>query len=148
MATRAGLTAEEVAERIATGRVNTTDLKGGRSITQILRANVLTRFNAILGSLLVVIVFVGPFQDGLFGVVLAVNTVIGVAQELTSEADARSSGGAHGSDRPRDTGRTLGRTAGRSTWCWTMCSSFGPATRSSWTAWSLPPMGSRSMSRS
>jgi len=51
-------------------------------MTRILRANALTRFNAILGSLLVVIVFVGPLRDRLFGVVLAVNTIIGVAQEL------------------------------------------------------------------
>jgi len=85
VATRAGLTAEEVMERIATGRVNATDLKGSRSMAQILRTNVLTRFNAILGSLLVVVVFVGPVQDGLFGVVLAVNTIIGVAQELRAK---------------------------------------------------------------
>ena len=80
-----GLTNEEVADRVATGRVNSSDPTGGRSISQILRANVLTRFNAILGSLLVVVVFVGPLQDGLFGVVLAVNTVIGVAQELRAK---------------------------------------------------------------
>jgi magnesium-transporting ATPase (P-type) len=85
VATPAGLTADEVMERIATGRVNATEREGGRSITQILRANVLTRFNAILGSLLVVVVFVGPLQDGLFGVVLAVNTIIGVAQELRAK---------------------------------------------------------------
>ena len=80
-----GLTSEEVAERIVSGRVNTSDPAGGRSLTQILRANVLTRFNAILGSLLVVVVFVGPLQDGLFGVVLAVNTAIGVAQEVRAK---------------------------------------------------------------
>ena len=42
----------------------------------------LTRFNAILGVLFVLVVIVGPPQDALFGVVLAVNTGIGVAQEL------------------------------------------------------------------
>ena len=31
------------------------------------------------------VVFVGPLQDGLFGVVLVVNTVIGVAQELRAK---------------------------------------------------------------
>ncbi len=80
-----GLTSDQVAERVAAGEVNASGGQGGRSLTQILRANVLTRFNAILGSLLVVVIFVGPFQDGLFGVVLAVNTVIGVAQELRAK---------------------------------------------------------------
>jgi cation-transporting ATPase E len=34
---------------------------------------------------MIVVVIVGPLQDGLFGVVLAVNTVIGVAQELRAK---------------------------------------------------------------
>jgi len=80
-----GLTGQEVAARIAAGQVNESDRRGGRSFSQVLRANVLTRFNAILGSLLVVVIFVGPPQDGLFGVVLVVNTVIGTAQELRAK---------------------------------------------------------------
>ena len=52
---------------------------------RILRANVLTRFNAILGTLLVVVVAVGPPQDALFGIVLVVNTGFGVAQELRAK---------------------------------------------------------------
>jgi cation-transporting ATPase E len=77
-----GLTAAEVAERAASGRINVVSTSAGRTIGQILRTNVLTRFNAILGSLFVVVLFVGPLQDGLFGIVLAVNTLVGVAQEL------------------------------------------------------------------
>ena len=45
----------------------------------------LTRFNAILGSLFVVVMMVGPPQDALFGVVLVVNTGIGVFQELRAK---------------------------------------------------------------
>ena len=45
----------------------------------------LTRFNAILGVLFVLVMIVGPPQDALFGVVLAVNTGIGVAQELRAK---------------------------------------------------------------
>lgn len=44
-----------------------------------------TRFNAILGALVVLVMIVGPLQDALFGVVLVVlvvNTGIRVAQEL------------------------------------------------------------------
>ncbi len=48
----------------------------------MVRANLFTRFNAILGALLVVIALVGPPQDALFVVVPALNTVIGIAQEL------------------------------------------------------------------
>jgi cation-transporting ATPase E len=53
-----------------------------RGIADILRANVFTRFNAILAGLLLVVAAVGPPQDGLFAVVPAVNTAIGVLQEL------------------------------------------------------------------
>ena len=81
----AGLREHEVAQRITAGQINVSDRHGGRSLTQILRANVFTRFNAILGSLLVVVIFVGPLQDGLFGVVLVVNSVIGVGQELRAK---------------------------------------------------------------
>ncbi|MGH9259197.1 MAG: HAD-IC family P-type ATPase, partial [Acidimicrobiales bacterium] len=52
-----------------------------RSLWAIVRANVFTRFNAILGTLLVVILTVGPIQDALFGVVLVTNTGIGIYQE-------------------------------------------------------------------
>lgn len=54
-------------------------------MAQILRANVLTRFNAILGALFVIVMVVGPPQDGLFGVVLVVNTLIGVLQEIRAK---------------------------------------------------------------
>jgi cation-transporting ATPase E len=53
-----------------------------RGIADIVRANVFTRFNAILAGLLLVVAAVGPPQDGLFAVVPAVNTAIGVLQEL------------------------------------------------------------------
>jgi cation-transporting ATPase E len=77
-----GLTAADVRQRVAAGQVNTPPAAPGRTIGQILRANVLTRFNAILGALFVLVMIVGPPQDTLFGVVLVVNTAIGTAQEL------------------------------------------------------------------
>jgi cation-transporting P-type ATPase E len=80
-----GLSHAEVRDRVRAGQVNTPPPAPGRTIGQILRANVLTRFNAILGALFVVVVIVGPLQDALFGVVLAVNTGIGVAQELRAK---------------------------------------------------------------
>ena len=46
-----------------------------------MRANLFTRFNAILGVLLLVILVVGPIQDALFGFVVIANTTIGIVQE-------------------------------------------------------------------
>lgn len=76
-----GLTDAEVATRVADGRVNRAPDGTSRSLWMIVRANVLTRFNAILGTLLVVILTVGPLQDALFGIVLVTNTGIGIYQE-------------------------------------------------------------------
>jgi cation-transporting ATPase E len=70
-----------VAERCADGRVNRAPAGTSRSLWEIVRANVFTRFNAILGGLLVVILTVGPLQDALFGIVLVTNTAIGIYQE-------------------------------------------------------------------
>jgi cation-transporting ATPase E len=76
-----GLSDDEVARRIAQGRVNRAAGGTSRSLWAIVRANVMTRFNAILGGLLVVILTVGPIQDALFGIVLVTNTAIGIYQE-------------------------------------------------------------------
>jgi cation-transporting ATPase E len=46
---------------------------------------VCTRFNAILGTLFVVVLIVGPLQDALFGPVLVINTGIGVYQEIRAK---------------------------------------------------------------
>ena len=63
-----GLTQEEVADRRARGLVNDVPVVHSRTVGQIVRANVLTRFNALLGSLLVVILIVLYFRpQGLFG---------------------------------------------------------------------------------
>jgi cation-transporting ATPase E len=80
-----GLTAADVASRRAEGLGNTVVVVTSRPISQILRTNVLTRFNAILAGLLLVIIVIGPFQDGLFGVVLIANTLIGIGQEIRAK---------------------------------------------------------------
>ncbi|MES5821715.1 cation-translocating P-type ATPase [Streptomyces sp. RG80] len=76
-----GLTAAEVAERIAGGQVNDVPVRSSRSMADIVRANVFTRFNAIIGVLWLVMLFVAPFQDSLFGYVIIANTGIGIIQE-------------------------------------------------------------------
>ncbi|MFH8568764.1 HAD-IC family P-type ATPase [Streptomyces sp. NPDC017993] len=80
-----GLTAAEVAERVARGEVNDVPVRSSRSTTEIIRSNVFTRFNAIIGVLFVIILIVGPIQDGLFGFVIVANTGIGIVQELRAK---------------------------------------------------------------
>ncbi|WP_460066965.1 cation-translocating P-type ATPase [Streptomyces sp. YKOK-I1] len=76
-----GLTAAEVAERVARGQVNDVPVRSSRSVGEIVRANVFTRFNAIIGVLWLIVLVVAPFQDGLFGFVILANTGIGIIQE-------------------------------------------------------------------
>jgi cation-transporting P-type ATPase E len=76
-----GLTAEEVAERVARGETNDAPDPRSRSLASIIRANTLTWFNALIGSLWVVMWFVAPFQDSLFGFVIVANSLIGIVQE-------------------------------------------------------------------
>jgi cation-transporting ATPase E len=80
-----GLTSSEVASRVAAGQVNHVDSRTSRSVVDILRANILTRFNAIITALLVVIVVVGDLRDGLFAIVMVVNAIIGIVQELRAK---------------------------------------------------------------
>ena len=80
-----GLTAAQVAERVANGQTNATDNRSSRSIWEIVKANVFTRFNAILGALFVLILITGSLPDGLFGLVLVVNSLIGIVQEYLAK---------------------------------------------------------------
>ncbi len=80
-----GLTVAEVQQRVDAGLVNRTAERPSRTLGGILRANIFTRFNALLGALLVVILVVGPIQDALFGLVLIANSAVGIVQELRAK---------------------------------------------------------------
>jgi cation-transporting P-type ATPase E len=80
-----GLTSSEVAERRSAGLTNEAGERTSRPVSEILRANILTRFNLILGVLLAVILIVGQPQDALFGIVLVANALIGIGQELRAK---------------------------------------------------------------
>ena len=80
-----GLTSAEVAERVRDGRVNDVPSNTSRTVAQIVRSNIFTRFNAILGAMLAIILVVGPAQDALFGFVLIANAAIGIVQELRAK---------------------------------------------------------------
>src|SRR5262245_31742296 len=80
-----GLSSAQVAERRSRGLANVGGEHTSRSVAEILRANILTRFNFILGVLLAVILVFGQPQDALFGIVLVTNALIGIAQELRAK---------------------------------------------------------------
>ena len=82
-----GLSGDQVAERVADGRVNALPDAPTRTVGEIIRANVLTPVNAIVGVLLVfVVVANGISPDMLFGGVIVTNSVIGIVQELRARA--------------------------------------------------------------
>ena len=80
-----GLSAADVASRVADGRTNAVPSGPTRTVTQIVRANILSRFNALLGAMFVLILFTGHLRDGLFGAVLVANATIGIYQELKAK---------------------------------------------------------------
>ena len=80
-----GLRDSEVAERRARGLGNDVPETHTRSVGAIVRSNLFTPFNALLGGLLAVILVVGPLQDALFGIVLVANTLTGIVQEYRAK---------------------------------------------------------------
>ena len=80
-----GLSAAQVAERVSSGQTNEYHERTSRTAVQILRANVFTVFNAILGVALAVILVLGRWGDGLFGVVLLLNTATGTVAEIRAK---------------------------------------------------------------
>ncbi|MGZ6896660.1 MAG: HAD-IC family P-type ATPase [Acidimicrobiia bacterium] len=80
-----GLGAAEVRERVERGEANDTTDRTSRTLTEIVRANVFTRFNAILGTMLALILVFGSPADGLFGIVIVINALIGIVQEVLAK---------------------------------------------------------------
>ena len=80
-----GLTSADVVARRQAGRANVARDVTSRTVGDILRENLLTRFNALLGAMLVVILILGPIQDAVFGLILVANALIGIAQELRAK---------------------------------------------------------------
>jgi cation-transporting P-type ATPase E len=81
----AGLKPVEVAQRVADGKVNNLPSRATRSAADIIRANVFTRINAILAVLFVFVLATGSVINGLFGLLIIVNSVIGMVQELRAK---------------------------------------------------------------
>lgn len=82
---QAGLNQVQVQERRSLGLVNIQDFASSRSILQILRSNVLTLFNAVVGASFILLLLLGEWKDALFGFAVVFNILIGIVQEYTSK---------------------------------------------------------------
>ena len=80
-----GLTAAEVAERVAQGKINAASTLKTKSISRIFYDNICTLFNLINVILFVALLLVGSFKNLLFIGVVFFNTVIGIVQEIRSK---------------------------------------------------------------
>ncbi|SDM79714.1 HAD-IC family P-type ATPase [Nonomuraea jiangxiensis] len=59
--------------------------RSSRSLSAILRANVFTLFNLVIGVLWALILIFGEWQDSMFGLVIVANALIGIVQELRAK---------------------------------------------------------------
>ena len=80
-----GLTSAEVAERVARGQVNSVPAAPTRTVSQIVRANVLTPINLITAILAALVIVAGSPKNALFAGVIVANSVIGIVQELRAK---------------------------------------------------------------
>lgn len=85
MTDRGGLTTAQVAERVARGETNAFSPATSRNLWTIVRTNVLTRFNAVVGGCFLALLLLGRWQDALFGGIAMGNTLVGFAQELRAK---------------------------------------------------------------
>ncbi len=80
-----GLSLEEVQSRVSLGQINSQDFGQSRSILTILRSNLFTLFNAVVGGSFLVLLILGYWKDALFGIAVITNVLIGVIQEYRSK---------------------------------------------------------------
>ncbi|WP_052068132.1 HAD-IC family P-type ATPase [Rhodococcoides fascians] len=80
-----GLTEAEVAQLRADGKSNDVPARASRSVKDIVRGNVFTRINAILGVLLIIVLSTGSIVDGMFGLLIIANSGIGIIQEIRAK---------------------------------------------------------------
>ncbi|MEV0151590.1 MULTISPECIES: HAD-IC family P-type ATPase [unclassified Nonomuraea] len=76
-----GLTAAQAAQ----AKRNIVPRRSSRSFGAIIRANVFTLFNFVIGVLWALILIFGQWQDSLFGLVIVANALIGIVQEVRAK---------------------------------------------------------------
>lgn len=82
-----GLTDTQVGERITAGLTNVAPDARSRSLGDIVKANTFTWFNGLIGTLWLIMIWVAPPQDALFGLVIVFNTGIGIIQEYRASRE-------------------------------------------------------------
>ncbi len=81
-----GLSAAEVAQRVADGQVNDAPDPRSRSLRSIFKENIFTSFNVVIGILWALMILAqAPVQDSLFGFVIIINSAIGIIQEYRAK---------------------------------------------------------------
>ncbi len=80
-----GLTNAEVAKAREAGQTNADSGAKTRSIKAIVRDNTCTLFNLINVILFAFVLITGSFKNGLFMIVIVINTAIGIVQEIRSK---------------------------------------------------------------
>jgi cation-transporting ATPase E len=74
-----------VRQRVDAGLTNAVEVRTSRTVLEIVRANVLTFFNFLLGALLLAVLVTGRWQNGLFGLVIVANSTLGIVQEVRAK---------------------------------------------------------------
>src|SRR5688572_20080380 len=78
-----GLSSAEAARRLA--QLGEPEPPNTRSVSSIVAANVFTLFNAIIGVFFILILSLGLWADAIFGFIAAINSYIGIRQELKAK---------------------------------------------------------------
>ncbi|MGH2923901.1 MAG: cation-translocating P-type ATPase, partial [Solirubrobacterales bacterium] len=78
-----GLSGSEAATRLR--KLGPVEDRSSRSVASIVAGNVFTLFNAIIGVFFILILSLGLFADALFGFIAAINSYIGIRQELKAK---------------------------------------------------------------
>ena len=81
-----GLTTAQASGLLERGMGNEAPASNAKSTAQIIRENTLTFFNLVFVVLAALLVLAGDFKDMMFLGIAAVNSVIGIIQQLRSRA--------------------------------------------------------------
>ncbi len=83
----AGLSREQVAERMEAGLVNVVSEETSQTAGKIICSNIFTYFNLIFFIIAVFLIMVGSYNNLTFLVVVFINMIIGIVQELKSKKE-------------------------------------------------------------